>query len=93
MKTRLILIALALAVAVVRAEAKKKNKAFEGCVEYRQGQYELATSTPKGKVHRYVLIGDHNFAKDVGHQIRVNGVSENRRINVGAVHTVATQCR
>ena len=95
MNTWLIGFGLAAVAGVVSTEAKTKNKSFEGCVEHLQGKYELTTSTAKGKVHHYVLVGNHDFAPDVGHKVRVNGASGKgtRTIDVGSVHTLADKCR
>ncbi len=99
MNTYLIAVGIAAVMARVPADAKTKNTSFEGCVEQRQGNYELATSTAKGKVRHYKLAGDHNFAADVGHKVRVNGASAKvasnvkRTIDVGSVQTLADKCR
>ena len=63
-----------------------------GCVEHRNAGYELSAVTKKGKAKHYTLAGDHDFARDVGHRVKVNGVVGKGTINVGSVSTIASQC-
>ncbi len=92
MKSMMIAVGLALVFAVAPAEAKHKNKAVTGCVEHRSADYELSTVTKKGKAKHYALVGDHDFARDVGHSVKVNGVVGKNTINVGSVITIAPRC-
>jgi len=92
MKATMLAVGLALVVAVIPAEAKNRNKAVEGCVEHRASSFELSTVTKTGKAKRYTLVGDHNFANDVGHRVRVNGVVGKKTINAGSVSTIASSC-
>ena len=92
MKFAVLTIGLALMTAVMPLEAKKANKAVTGCVEHRDASYELTTTTKKGKAKHYTLVGDHDFAGDVGHRVKVNGVVGKTTINVGSVSTVAQRC-
>jgi hypothetical protein len=92
MKSLMIAVGLMLAVAAVPAEAKQKNKAVTGCVEHRNANYELSAVSKKGKAKHYALVGDHDFAADVGHRVKVNGVVGKSTINVGSVSTIASQC-
>ena len=92
MKTMMIAAALTLVVVAVPAEAKQKNKAVTGCVEHRDANYELSAVTKKGKAKHYALVGDHDFARDVGHRVKVNGVVGKSAINVGSVSTIAPKC-
>ncbi|HEV3139350.1 MAG TPA: hypothetical protein VGY57_02475 [Vicinamibacterales bacterium] len=92
MKTSAIAIGVALLIAAAPAEAKNKNKAVIGCVEHHDANYELSTQSKKGKAKHYTLVGDHNFANDVGHRVQVNGVVGKGTINVGSVKTVAPRC-
>lgn len=57
------------------AAARPKARTFVGCVQGRPGQYTLVTTNEKGKPHTYFLGGDRDFAKDVGHQVRVGSVN------------------
>jgi hypothetical protein len=92
MKTTMIALALALVTAAVPAAAKTKNKAVTGCVEHKGSSYQLSEVTKKGKTKHYTLVGDHDFAGDVGHRVRVNGVVGKATINAGSVSTVAKSC-
>ena len=92
MKSTMIALALILMTAAVPAAAKTKNKAVTGCVEHKASSYELSTMTKKGKAKHYTLVGDHDFASDVGHRVRVNGVVGKATINAGSVSTVAKSC-
>jgi hypothetical protein len=92
MKSMMIAAGLALVFAVAPAEAKQKNKAVTGCVEHRNANYELSAVTKKGKAKHYALTGDHDFAQDVGHRVKVNGVVGKSTINVGSVSTIAPKC-
>jgi len=91
MKNTMIALVLAL-VTAVPAAAKSKNKAVTGCVEHKGSSYELTAMSKKGNTKHYKLIGDHDFASDVGHRVRVNGVVDKATINAGSVSTVARSC-
>jgi len=80
-------------VAIGTARAKDKDRVFVGCVEKHNGKYELVTTSVKGKARNYALIGSHDFAKDVGHRVRVSGTFSKRVMTAVTVTTVATNCR
>ena len=93
MKATMIALGLALVVAAAPAEAAKhKNKAVVGCVEQHDSNFQLSTVSKKGNAKHYTLVGSHNFAQDVGHRVRVNGVVGKSTINAGSVSTVAPSC-
>ena len=80
-------------VALGTASAKEKDRVFVGCVEKHDGKYELVTTSVKGKARNYALIGSHDFAKDVGHRVRVSGTFSKRVMTAVTVTTVATNCK
>jgi len=86
----------ALAVALLLAapiEAKVQSKGITGCVRARQNGYQLLSTSKKGKPREFDLVGTHDFSKDVGHTVRVDGVKRQRTITVSAVHEVAESCK
>jgi hypothetical protein len=93
MKTITITLAVTALLAATSGEAKTKNKAIDGCVQQREGRYELTAVSKKGKPKHYALAVDHDFSKDVGHRVRVNGVVGSKTLNAGSVHTIASSCK
>lgn len=92
MKSTMIALALAV-ITAAPAAAKAKDKTVTGCVEQKGSNYELSTVTKKGKAKHYELAGNHNFAADVGHRVRVHGVVAKQTLNAGSVNTVAGSCK
>lgn len=89
----LIALGFAAVLAVAPAAAKAKARTLVGCVQTHQGQYTLATKSQKGKPREYTLGGTHDFAKDVGHRVRVVGSLAKRALTASSVQTIATNCR
>jgi hypothetical protein len=85
--------ALALLLSGAAAEAKVKNRVFVGCVQAHDGKFELVTVSVKGKARNYALVGSHDFAKDVGHRVRVSGTFSKRIVTALSVTTVAPNCK
>jgi len=83
----------AAAFGAVSTSAKEKDRVFVGCVENHNGKFELVTTSVKGKARNYTLAGSHDFAKDVGHRIRVSGQFSKRVVTAVKVTTVAATCR
>ena len=77
---------------VPTAEAKIKSRVYVGCVQAHNGKYELSTMSKKGKARNYALVGGHDFAKDVGHKVRVSGGFQKRVLTAGSVQTLASKC-
>lgn len=92
MKATILVLGLAFVTAANPAAAKTKNKAVVGCVEHHNASYELSATTKKGKAKHYTLVGDHDFAKDVGHRVKVQGVVGKKTINAGSVSMIAPNC-
>ena len=80
-------------VLVAPAAARPKARTLVGCVQGRPGQYTLVTTNEKSKPHTYRLGGGHDFAKDVGHQVRVTGSLNQGTLTVGPLQTIAARCR
>ncbi len=91
--TRLIsALSIALVLAAVPALAKTKQRTVVGCVQASGGQYALTATSKKGKARTYALRGDHNFAGDAGHRVRVTGTLAKRVLTAHSVQTVAAKC-
>ena len=95
MKTISIATGLALMLAVAPAEAKHGNKikTVVGCIGGAPHHYQLSTTTKKGKVKVYDLIGDRDFHGEVGHRVEARGAVSRENLRITTLKSLGSKCR
>ena len=89
--------ALGLILSTPAAEAQTNKhtrpKTVVGCLQGSPNHYELNVVSKKGKKKQYELVGNQDFASDVGQKVQAVGTGGKAQFKVKSLKGTGQRCR